>query len=69
MAQVNKDGHLGRGDHLEYLALEDAGDTETDVLAAVSKAFSAKFGAIESLCAKFVAQRRNDGYWRVRVYP
>ena len=68
MVTCNKDGHIGRGDHVEYLALADAGDLHSDVIAAVRQCVADKFGAAAALCSRFVAKECHDGYWRVSVY-
>lgn len=69
MIDVKIDGHLGRGDHLEYLAWADDWQTDDEVVSAVRQAFLTKFGAI-GLCSRYRLMSRNaQGYCRVTVWP
>ena len=65
MAKALKDGHIGRGDHLDYLCSEERGDTKADVLSAVSKVFIEKFG---DAIRKMSARRASNGMWVVSVW-
>lgn len=67
MVNVNKDGHLGCGDHLEYLAIAEEGDSKNDVICAVRKVFIEKFGVC-GVFAKCLANRASNGVWTVKVY-
>lgn len=66
MAQALIDGHLGCGDHLKYLCAEEDGDTESDILAAVRKVFTEKFG---NRIRKMGTYRASNGMWTVSVWP
>lgn len=66
MVRVDKDCHLGRGDHLEYLAIADKTDREADAISAVRKVFQEKFG---NHPRKITARQSSNGAWLVQVYP
>lgn len=66
MVSVHKDGHLGRGDHLEYIAISDEHDAKEEVIGEVTKAFQEKFGVRPK---RTTACRARNGAWLAQVYP